>query len=148
MKGNIIYVALIINNTNNTKQMEKIITVKDQYNSLDTLYNYLKTASSFECSKEYDKWEVRTDTNGQMAQCVILKKSAMQAIKLYFIEDNTVKINHIIPSLIMNAYFGKSVKARRDIIEIVAGKIKGALLLPSQKKAFQELEAVVSKAAV
>ncbi|WP_103867199.1 hypothetical protein [Aquimarina sp. I32.4] len=128
--------------------MEKIITVKDQYNSLDTLHGFLKTASSFECSKKYDIWEVRKDHNGQIAQCVILKKSAMHGIKLYFTEDNTVKMNHIIPSSIMNVYFGKSVKIRRGIIELIAGKIKDALLAPAQKKVFQELETVVDKVAV
>ncbi|MBG6130352.1 hypothetical protein IWQ47_001565 [Aquimarina sp. EL_43] len=128
--------------------MEKIITVQKQYNSLDTLYDFLKTTSSFECYKNYDNWEVRTDANGQMAQCIVLKKSAMHAVKLYFAEENTIKINHIIPSSIMNAYFGKSVKARRSIIEIIAGKIKETVLAPSQEKAFQELEGVINKAAM
>ncbi|WP_299136378.1 hypothetical protein [uncultured Tenacibaculum sp.] len=126
--------------------MEKIVTIKTEYNSLETLHNFLKNASSFECSKEYDKWEVRTDANGQMEQCLVLKKSGMHAVKLYFPRENTVKISYIIPNSFMNAYFGKSVKARRDILEIVTGKIKEVLLAPAQKKAFKELEKVVHKA--
>ncbi len=126
--------------------MEKIVTIKNEYNSLETLQGFLKTASSFDCSKEYDKWEVRTDANGQMEQCLVLKKSGMHAVKLYFPRENTVKISYIIPNSFMNAYFGKSVKARRDILEIVTGKIKEALLAPAQKKAFKELEKVVHKA--
>lgn len=128
--------------------MEKTIKVKNEYNSLDTLQRFLKTISSYECLKEYDKWDVRTDTNGQMEQCLVLKKSGMHAIKLYFVNESTVKLNYIIPNSLLNAYFGKSVKARRDIIEIITGKIKEALLAPAQKKAFQELEVVVNKATV
>ncbi len=128
--------------------MEKIITIKNEYNSLDTLHEYLKTASSFECSKDYDIWEQRTDANGQMEQCIVLKKSGMHAVKLFFTEENTVRVNYIIPNKIMNAYFGKSVKAYRNILEIIAGGIKGILLAPAQEKAFEELEQVVRKAAV
>ena len=82
-----------------------------------------------------------------MAQCIVLKKSGMHAIKVFFVNENTVKINYIIPNKLMHAYFGKSEKAYRSIIEIVAGKIKQAVLKSSQEKAFKELEAVVYKAA-
>lgn len=127
--------------------MENLIEIKNDYNTLDKLYNLLKKDSNFECSKEYDSWEVRTDANGQMAQCIVLKKSGMHAIKVFFVNENTVKINYIIPNKLMHAYFGKSEKAYRSIIEIVAGKIKQAVLKSSQEKAFKELEAVVYKAA-
>ncbi|WP_442266742.1 hypothetical protein ACSIGC_03320 [Tenacibaculum sp. ZS6-P6] len=128
--------------------MEKLITINNQHNSLDTLFESLKTISDFDCSKEYDRWEMRTETNGEMAKCIVLKKSNMHAIKIYFISDNTLKINHIIPNSIMNAYFGKSQKARKDIIEIVTGKIKEILLAPSQQKAFNELENEIIKVIV
>lgn len=128
--------------------MEKTITLRNEYNSLDTLYNYFKNKSTFDCAKEYDKWEMRTDTNGEMAQCIVLKKNGMHAIKIYFTKDNTVKINHIIPNMVMNAYFGKSVKARQNIIEIITGKIKEAVLAPAQQKAFQELEEEVNTLAI
>lgn len=127
--------------------MENLITIKNKYNSLDTLSTFLKAASTFECSKEYDQWEVRTDSNGQMAQCLVLKKSGMHAVKVFFVNENTVKINYIIPNKLMHAYFGKSVKARRNIIEIVTGIIKQAVLAAPQKKAFEELEKIVAKAA-
>lgn len=123
--------------------MENLIEIKKEYNSLDKLYEYLKKDSSYEYSKSYDTWEVRTDANGQMAQCIIIKKSAMHAVKVIFANENTVKVNYIIPNKLMHAYFGKSVKARRNIIEIATGIIKQALLEGSQKKAFQELEQVV-----
>lgn len=128
--------------------MEKTMTVNQQYNSLDSLGDFLKTAASFECTKEYDRWEVRTDANGQMAQCIVLKKSSMHAVKIYFTHENTIQIKYVIPNSIMNAYFGKSVKARRNIIEIIAEKIKETILAPAQKKAFLELEAVINKAAM
>lgn len=127
--------------------MENLIKINNEYNSLDKLYDFLKNKTSFECSKDYDIWEHRTDTNGQMEQCIVLKKSGMHAVKLFFINENTVKINHIIPSKMMNAYFGKSVKARRSILEIIGGMIKQAVLAGSQQKAFEELEKEVKKAA-
>lgn len=126
--------------------MENLITINNTHNSLDKLQTLLNKESTFECSKEYDIWEMRTDANGQMEQCLVLKKSSMHAIKLFFINENTVKINYIIPNKIMHAYFGKSVKARRNIIEIVAGVIKQAILAGPQQKAFDELEIVVKKA--
>ena len=127
--------------------MEKIIKLKNDYNSLNTLYEFLKKESSFECTKDYDQWDVRTDANGQMEQCIIIKKSSMHAIKLFFTEGSSVKVNHIIPNSFMNAYFGKSQKAYQNIIEIVAGKIKELLLAAPQQKAFEELEQIVKKAA-
>lgn len=126
--------------------MEKIITLKDQFNSLDSLHSFLITTSSFESSIDYDIWEQRTDTNGQMAQCIVLKKSSMHAVKIFFTEGNTVKINHIIPSKMMHAYFGKSAETYRNIFEIITGKIKEVVLAPAQRKAFEELENVVKKA--
>jgi hypothetical protein len=128
--------------------MEKVIEIKNEYNSLDNLNAFLKTASDFECSKEYDSWDVRTDANGQMEQCLILKKSSMHAVKLYFTKENTLKVTHIIPSKLMNAYFGKNQKQRQSILEIVTGKIKETLLAAPQQKAFDELELVIKKAAV
>ncbi|NQY29443.1 MAG: hypothetical protein HRT69_08225 [Flavobacteriaceae bacterium] len=125
--------------------MEKTITIKREYNSLDTLQNFLKSTSSFECSKEYDIWEHRTDTNGQMEQCIVLKKSSMHGMKVFFQNENTLKMTYIIPNKIMNAYFGKSVRARKDIIQIVTGIIKQAVLAPGQKKAFEEMEQVFHK---
>ena len=108
----------------------------------------LKNESTLESFKEYDTWEQRTDTNGQMEQCIVLKKSNMHAVKVFFVNKNTVKINHIIPNKMMHAYFGKSVKTRRNIIELITGKIKEILLAPAQQKVFEELECVVKKAAV
>ena len=126
-------------------QMQTTITIKNEYNTLDSLHKFLKTASGYECSKEYDAWEHRTDANGEMAQCIVLKKSNMHAIKAYFIKPNTVKIDHIIPNKMMQAYFGKSVKSRKNIVEIITGSITQAVLAGSQKKAFSEMEQVFSK---
>ena len=127
--------------------MENLIEIKNEYHSLDTLYTFLKKLPSYECSKEYDIWEHRTDANGQLEQCIVFKKSSMHAIKIFFVNENTVKINYIIPNKLMHAYFGKSVKARRNIIEIIAGIIKQALLKKPQEKAFEELELVLRKVA-
>ncbi|WGD34535.1 hypothetical protein [Olleya sp. YS] len=127
--------------------MNTTIQINNEYNSLDKLLIFLSKYSDYTCSKEYDIWEIRTDANGQMEQCLVLKKSGMHAVKLYFTNENTVKVNYIIPNKMMHAYFGKSVKARQNIIEIIAGVIKQALLAAPQKKAFEELTQVVQKAA-
>lgn len=128
--------------------MENLIEIKNDYSSLDKLHQFLKTTSGLTCSKEYDIWEHRTDVNGQMEQCIVLKKSGMHAVKAFFVNQNTVKVNHIIPNKVMNAYFGKSVKTRRNILEIIAGNIKQVVLKGSQEKAFKELEKEIYKAAV
>jgi len=126
--------------------MENIITIKKEYNSLDTLCDFLITASSFECLKEYDIWEQRTDANGLMEKCIVLKKSNMHAVKIFFIENDKVKTNHIIPNRVMQAYFGKSVKRHRNILEVIVGKIKDVVLAGAQQKTFEELEVIIKKA--
>lgn len=125
--------------------MEKSMKIKNEYNSLDTLNTYLKTASSFESSKEYDSWDDRTNANGQMEQCLVLKKSNMHGMKVHFENDSTLKMTYIIPNKVMHAYFGKSEKRYRSILEIVTGKIKDTLLAPAQNKAFKEMEEVFQK---
>lgn len=128
--------------------MENLIKINSAYNSLDKLYGALKNESGYECSKTYDTWDHRVDANGQMEQCLVLKKNSMHAVKMFFTNEDTVKVNHVIPSKVMNAYFGKSVKARRNIIEILTGTVSQALLKGPQNKAFEELEQVVRKATV
>ena len=128
--------------------MEKQITIKNDYNTLSEILTYLKKEKQFECSQVYDIWDMRTDSNGQMEQCILLKKSAMHGMKLYFTKANTLKLSYIIPNKIMNAYFGKSQKARRNILEIIAGLIKNAVLSGPQKKAFEEMAKSLDKITV
>lgn len=126
--------------------MENQITIKEEYNTLDSLLNFLKIESTFEYSKDYDGLDVRTDANGLMEKSIFIKKSAMHGMKIYFIEGNTLQMDYMIPNKIMNAYFGKSKKRYKSIIEIITGKITEIALAPSQKKAFEEIEEVFKKA--
>lgn len=126
--------------------MEKLLTIKKEYNTLDTLEEFLKKESSFECSQTYDIWDVRTDPNGQMEQCILLKKSSMHAMRAYFTKENTLKINHVIPDKTKSALLSKSVKQRRSIFEIATGGIKQAILSGAQKKAFAEFENALKNA--
>ncbi|SIS42512.1 hypothetical protein SAMN05421766_101854 [Zobellia uliginosa] len=71
----------------------------------------------------------------------------MHAVKLLFVNKNTVKVNHIIPNKLMHAYFGKSVKARRSILEVITGALKQAVLVKSQQQAFEELEGKIKSLA-
>jgi hypothetical protein len=90
---------------------------------------------------------MRTDANGQMEKCVLIKKSSMHGMKVYFSQDNELMMTYVIPNKVMNAYFGKSVKARKSILEVIGGGIKNVMLSGSQKKAFQEMESIFQKIA-
>ncbi len=128
--------------------MEKLISVKHEYASLDKVEAFLKKESSFTVSQEYDHWEVRTDANGQMEKCLVVKKSSMHGIKTYFTQENMLKVDYIVPNKIMNAYFGKSQEKYRSILQIITGKIKDAVLSGSQKKAFDEIVQVFNTIAI
>ncbi|MFT6922589.1 MAG: hypothetical protein ACJA1C_001595 [Crocinitomicaceae bacterium] len=125
--------------------MEKLITIKNEYNSLEKVLELVKKETAYKCSEDYDIWDVRTDSNGQMEKCVVVKKSKMHGMKMYFPKENVLEMTYIIPNKMMNAYFGKSVKARRNILEIIGGGIKNVLLIGSQKKAFKEMSEVLNK---
>ncbi len=120
--------------------MESQIKFNNKINSLDTALDLLKKDLTYQSSKEYDIWDMRTDSNGQMEHCLVIKKSKMHAIKLFFIDEQTAKLTFFIQNKIMNAYFGKSVKARRNILEIIAGFFKQTILAGPQKRAFKEIE--------
>ncbi len=128
------------------RQMEKLIKVKDKYNSLDLLLDFLKNESSYESSKMYDSWEIRTDSKGLMEQCLLIKKSSMHGIKVFFTDKNTVKITQVIPSKVMNAIFGTNKNKRQNIFELVTSKIKGVFVSASQRKAFKEMKTVFNRA--
>lgn len=72
----------------------------------------------------------------------------MHGMKVYFSNENELIMSYIIPNKFMNAYFGKSVKARKSILELIGGAIKNTLLSGSQKKAFNEMEQVLLRIAV
>lgn len=122
--------------------MEKQITIKSEYNSLDKINEFIKNESNYKSSIDYDQWDVRKDSNGMMEKCVVVKKSSMHGMKLFVDKDNVANLSYIIPNKLMHAYFGKSVKAHRNILEIITGKIKDVALAGSQKKAFEEMEQV------
>jgi hypothetical protein len=128
--------------------MEKQIKIRKEFNSLESLLKFLEVESDHQCSIDYDSWDMRTDSNGQMAKCILIKKNGMHGMKLYLTQSNILKMTYIIPNKIMNAYFGKSKKARKDILEIVGGLVKNVLLSGAQKKAFEEMEKPFYKIAV
>ncbi len=128
--------------------MEKLVSVKQEYASLDKIEAFVKQESSFGVKQEYDHWEMRTDANGQMEKCLVVKKSNMHGVKLYFTKENMLKINYVIPNKVMNSFFGSNQQKYRSIKDIVAGKIKDAVLSGSQKKAFEELTAPFGKISI
>ncbi len=114
--------------------MEKRITLKNEFNSLDKVFDFAKKESAFECSKAYDIWDVRTDPNGEMEECIVIKKSAMHGMKVFLAGENELKASYIIPNKLMNAYFGKSQKARKGILDLIAGQVKNYFWLDHRKK--------------
>ncbi len=128
--------------------MERLISVKKDYASLEKIEAFINNETDYQASQEYDSWEMRTDSNGQMEKCVVLKKSNMHGAKLYFTQGNTLKVNYLIPNRTMNAFFGPNQQAYRSIKDIVAGKIKDLILSSSQKKAFEEISQSFDKIAV
>ena len=127
--------------------MEKTLKIKDEFNSLEKLLDYSKNESSYESSLEYDTWEMRTDANGQMEKCLLVKKSSMHGVKVYFTTANTIKISQVIPSKTKNALLGANPNKRKNILELVTSSIKNAIVKNAQKKAFQEVQTVFDKVA-
>jgi len=128
--------------------MKDKIKLRPEYNSLDKLLVYLTSACTYTCVIDYDSWDLRTDANGEMEKCIIIKKSAMHGMKVYFNANCELIMTYMIPNKLMHAYFGRSVKAYKNILEIIAGGIKNGLLANSQKKAFEEIKLVLTKIAV
>lgn len=128
--------------------MEKQVWIKNDYNSLEKVLEFLKKESAFQCSIEYDIWDIRTDRNGQMEKCIVVKKSGMNGAKMFFSGPSTVLMSHIVPNKIMNVYFGNDKKASQNILQLITGKIKDAFLSGSQRKAFDEIEQSLNKITV
>lgn len=125
--------------------MEKQIRIKSEYNSLEKVSDFFKKESPYEASIDYDIWDVRTDANGQMENCVVVKKSAMHGLKLYFTKENVLQVNYLIPNKLMNVYFGDSKRKYRSILQVVTGGIKKAILVGPQKQAFEEISLPLNK---
>ncbi len=129
------------------KRWKKLIKIKPEYTSLEELLSHVQKNESYTASINYDQWNVRKDANNQMAKCLIIKKSTMHGIIAHFHDNETLQVSYIVPNVLLNAYFGKNQKAYRSIFEIIAGKIKDAVLAGSQKKAFEEMEQALPKMA-
>ena len=71
--------------------MENKIKIKNEYNSLEKILDFVKTESTFPASIGYDVWNVRRDGKNLMEKCVIIKKSSMHGVSVYFSGENTVE---------------------------------------------------------
>ncbi|WP_299716154.1 hypothetical protein [uncultured Tenacibaculum sp.] len=126
--------------------MKKIITIKEEFNSLEKLQSFISKSSEYDSNIQYDKWQIRKDADGNMQKCIMVKKSAMHGLKVYFLDAKTIEVSYAIPNVFLHGWFGKSDKAFRRIDEIILGKIKDAVLVGSQKKAFNEMEQIFNGA--
>ncbi len=127
--------------------MEKLIKVKEEFNSLDKIENFLKKESSYQVSQDYDRWEIRADENGHMKKCVVVQKSNLYGLKLFLTNESTVKATYIIPNKIMESYFGKKA-GFRSIFKVITEKIKDAILSGKQQKAFDEMIVEIEKMSI
>lgn len=127
--------------------MEKIIKLKSEFDSLNKVFDQVKNNSPYEATIEYDIWDARTDASGQMDKCILIKKSGMHGIKMHLESNQNLYASYVIPNKVLNAYFGKSQKRYRNIIEILAEKLVSAALAGSQKKAFEEMTQSLNKLA-
>ncbi|PIE98644.1 MAG: hypothetical protein CR988_02245 [Treponema sp.] len=128
--------------------MERKVRIQDEYNSLEKIEEFAKKESAFEVFQKYDGWEMRTGADGKMEKCVVIKKSNMHGIKIYFCEEHVLKIDYVIPNKLMDAFFGKNQKRRQSIFEIIGGIIKTALLKNSQQTVFDEMVKIFDKITV
>ncbi len=69
----------------------------------------------------------------------------MHGLRVYFKDERTLAINHVIPNVFLNVYLGENPKYRQSIIEIIVEKIKKIALKNSQNKAFNEIEKLFNK---
>lgn len=127
--------------------MEKYLKIKEEYNSLKKVEEFIKKESPYECSLKYDAWDVRKDANGNVEKCLVVRKSSIHGVKMYFSEDNTLKMTHIIPNKIMEAFLGESKKRYQGMLEVVTEKVKSLLLSGSKKKTIDEVAEVFYKIA-
>lgn len=115
------------------------------FDSLNKVFDEIKRISPYEASMVYDIWDMRTDSKGQMEKCVLLKKNNMHGVKLHLEDPQTLRLTYVIPNKILNAYFGKSQKRYKNILEILTEKIASVALAGSQKNAFDEIAKPLNK---
>lgn len=119
--------------------MQELIRLKPEFTSLKQIEDFVNNETKYTATQEYDAWDVRTDENGQMDKCVIIKKNSMNGVKVYFSDKNTLKADFKIPNKLAEAFLGKSQQEYKGIKEIVGDAINNLLLSSSQQKAFDEI---------
>jgi hypothetical protein len=108
--------------------MEQQLRINSNYDSLDKVMAFLKPKTSYNCSQEYNTWEVATGS--EIPKCILVKKSAMIGLKIDFSNQNTLKIMPVVPSKFLVSFTeGKG----------IAPPIVRALLSGGQKKLVNEV---------
>ncbi|MEN7551297.1 hypothetical protein AAG747_25490 [Rapidithrix thailandica] len=102
--------------------------LKQEYNTLESIKDFLATKTSLECFIALDEWifdEIRVSR-----KCVVVKKSGIAGAKVVFEEANIVDIQPIAPSRFINTLTMRGLLAM--IIQFI---ISGA-----QNKVAEEVE--------
>lgn len=128
--------------------MYKQITIKQEYDSLDKVLKLLQKISQYESSIEYDTWDMQTDSNGQIAKCILIKKNSMHGLKLSFDNQQKLHVSYVIPSKALNAILGPNQKRYRNPLEILTSKILSLAISGQQKKAFNEMSTALNNLAL
>ena len=127
--------------------MVKIYTIEPNYCSLEKLKNYLSKHTQYPISITHDKWVVRKDENSQIAKCIMIRKNRLNAILIYFINEEQIYVMHTIPNSLLYAYFGEpksdTTSPSKLIFRIISKLIIRIFLKSKQKAAFHELTKIL-----
>ena len=115
------------------------ITLKQEYQSLDQILKLIQNSSPYEVSIEYDVWDMQTDASGQIAKCILVKKSSMHGLKLELDGKQQLHASYVIPNKALNAILGPNKKRYRNPLEILSSKLLSMAIAGQQKKAFTEM---------
>lgn len=102
--------------------------LKQEFNSLENIREFLETKTDLECSVTVDKWYTDHFLTG--SNCVLIKKSGTAGAKVVLLEDNIINIAPVAPSsFIHNA-------SLRGFVAIIVH----ALISGSQNEVATEIE--------
>ncbi len=77
------------------KKMETIIKLKEGYNSLDKVLEYVSTKSNYECEKIFNSWRTISFSK---EYCILIKKNSIDGAIINFVDENEIRIATEVPS--------------------------------------------------
>ncbi len=78
------------------------IKIKESYDSLDKVLNYLSKESEYKCKKVYNIWEAAIGAKTE--KCILIKKNAFIGLKADFVKKNVLKLKPVVPHNMLIAF--------------------------------------------